>query len=41
MLEKLDNISNIDLTCDPELQPFYERFKMMHSTGMIMRKYLD
>ena len=38
MLEKLDNISNIDLTCDPDLQPFYERFKMARSSGMILRK---
>ena len=41
MFEKLDDILNIDLTCDSELQPFYERFKMMRSTGMIMRKYIN
>ena len=39
MLEKLENITNIDLTCDPDLQPFYENFKMLRSTGMILRKY--
>ena len=38
MLEKLDNITNIDLTCDPDLQPFYEQFKMSRSSGMILRK---
>jgi ribosomal protein S18 acetylase RimI-like enzyme len=40
MLIKLENITNIDLTCDPDMQPFYERFKMLRSTGMILRKYL-
>ena len=39
MLELLDDISNIDLTCDLELQSFYERFGMLKSTGMILRKY--
>lgn len=39
MLEMLDDISNIDLTCDLELQSFYERFGMLKSTGMIIRKY--
>ena len=38
MLKKLDNIVNIDLTCDSGLQPFYERFKMSRSSGMILRK---
>jgi ribosomal protein S18 acetylase RimI-like enzyme len=41
MLTKLDGIPSIDLTCDPEMQPFYERFKMLRSTGMILRKNLD
>jgi predicted N-acetyltransferase YhbS len=40
MLVKLDDISNIDLICDPDMQPFYERFKMIRSTGMILRKHL-
>jgi len=39
MLIKLDSIMNIDLTCDSDVQPFYERFKMLRSTGMILRKY--
>lgn len=38
MLIKLENIKNVDLTCDLNMQPFYERFKMMNSTGMILRK---
>lgn len=40
LLAKLQNIQNIDLTCDPELQPFYERFEMLKSSGMVLRKYL-
>jgi ribosomal protein S18 acetylase RimI-like enzyme len=39
MLIKLDDIANVDLTCDPDMQPFYERFKMLRSSGMILRKY--
>jgi ribosomal protein S18 acetylase RimI-like enzyme len=39
VLVKLDNIANIDLTCDPDIQAFYERFNMTRSTGMILRKY--
>ena len=40
ILLKLKDIPNIDLTCDPDLQPFYERLKMQKSHGMILRKYL-
>ena len=40
MLEKLDGIMNVDLTCDPEVQPFYEKFNMLRSIGMVLRKYL-
>ena len=40
MLEKLDAITNVDLTCDPDLQPFYERFAMLRSTDVLLRKYL-
>ena len=39
MLLKLKDIPNVDLTCDIELQPFYEQFKMHKSHGMILRKY--
>lgn len=38
MLLKLNDIPNIDLMCDVELQFFYERFKMIKSNGMILRK---
>lgn len=41
MLAKLSHINCIDLTCDPEMQPFYERFRMLKSEGMIIRKYLN
>ena len=41
ILVKLDKITNIDLTCDIELQSFYERFDMLKSTGMVLRKYFD
>jgi ribosomal protein S18 acetylase RimI-like enzyme len=37
MLEKLRHLYMIDLTCDPALQPFYERFGMKPFTGMIIR----
>ena len=40
LLDDLEEISNIDLTCDPELQNFYERFGMLKSRGMVIRKYL-
>ena len=29
----------IDLMCDPDVQPFYERFGMMRYSGMITRNY--
>lgn len=38
MLHDLDAISCIDLTCDPQLQSFYDRFGMKKSHGMILRK---
>lgn len=41
ILLKLDGIANVDLTCDIEMQPFYERFHMLKSNGMVLRKYLD
>ena len=41
ILTRLSDITNVDLTCDIELQPFYERFKMLKSNGMVLRKYLS
>ncbi len=39
MFDALRHIYMIDLTCDPELQPFYERFGMRPLTAMIFRNY--
>ena len=41
ILSNLEHIDCIDLTCDPELQSFYEIFKMLRSHGMVIRRYLD
>jgi len=40
MLKLLDNIDCIDLTCDIEMQGFYERLDMLKSNGMVIRKYI-
>jgi ribosomal protein S18 acetylase RimI-like enzyme len=39
MLAKLRHLYMIDLVCDPELQPFYERVGMRKVTGMVVRNY--
>jgi ribosomal protein S18 acetylase RimI-like enzyme len=39
ILLRLNDIPNVDLTCDIELQPFYKRFNMLKSNGMILRKF--
>jgi len=41
MLDLLRNVRCIDLTCDPEMQPFYEKLGMLRSTGMVIRRYLQ
>lgn len=41
LLKGLEHIACIDLTCDPNLQPFYEKFKMLRSHGMVIRRYLS
>ena len=38
LLDRLGSVPCIDLTCDPELQPFYERFGLQRSVGMIVRR---
>ena len=38
MLERLTALPNIDLLCDPDLVPFYERFEMQHADGMVIRR---
>lgn len=37
MLETLNGIPAIDLTCDPEMKKFYSKFGMVPSVGMIVR----
>ncbi len=39
MLDKLRNLYAIDLLCDADLQPFYERFGMRPYTAMLYRNY--
>lgn len=39
MFDKLRHLYMVDLICDPELQPFYERLGMHAVTGMILRNY--
>lgn len=29
----------LDLTCDPDMQPFYEKYDMVRSVGMVIRNY--
>jgi ribosomal protein S18 acetylase RimI-like enzyme len=38
VLGELEDFYAVDLMCDPELQPFYERFGMHRATGMIIRR---
>ncbi len=38
MLETLAAIPCVDLTCDPDLQPFYARLGMHPAVGMILRR---
>jgi ribosomal protein S18 acetylase RimI-like enzyme len=39
MLAQLNHLYMIDLTCDPELQPFYAQFGLRPSTGMLVRNF--
>ncbi len=39
MLARLANLYMVDLLCDPELQPFYERLGMRPASGMLLRNY--
>jgi ribosomal protein S18 acetylase RimI-like enzyme len=41
MLDRLQALPNIDLMCDPDIVPFYERFGMRPWTGMVLRKRID
>ena len=37
MLQQLEPFPNVDLLCDPELQPFYARFGLQPVRGMVRR----
>lgn len=39
MLEQLRDLYAIDLLCDAQLQPFYEKLGMTKATGMYIRNY--
>ena len=39
MLARLSDLYMIDLLCDAELQPFYEKFKLAPASGMMARNY--
>jgi ribosomal protein S18 acetylase RimI-like enzyme len=39
MLETLSGFYMVDLLCDEELQPYYERLGMRRATGMLVRNY--
>jgi GNAT superfamily N-acetyltransferase len=39
MLENLSDIYMVDLICDPETQPFYERLGMRRFSGMAVRNF--
>ncbi len=39
VLELLDHVVAIDLTCRPEMQTFYARFGMQPSVGAVRRNY--
>lgn len=39
MLARLEHLYMIDLLCDEDVQPFYERAGMQRATGMMVRNY--
>jgi hypothetical protein len=39
MLSVLQPYYAIDLVCDPDLQPFYDRLGMRRTTAMTIRRY--
>jgi ribosomal protein S18 acetylase RimI-like enzyme len=38
MLQRLSHIQTIELMCDADLVPFYERFGMRPASGMVLRR---
>lgn len=39
LLDQLRELYMVDLICDPELQPFYERLGLRPWSGMVLRNY--
>ncbi len=39
MLRKVEHLYMVDLMCDPEMQPFYERVGMQPASGMMIRNW--
>ena len=39
MMESLSHLYSIDLACDEDLKPFYERLDMRSGTAMMMRNF--
>jgi ribosomal protein S18 acetylase RimI-like enzyme len=39
MLNELNDIYMVDLCCDDDLVPYYEKFGMIKSNGMLVRNY--
>ena len=39
LLDRLRSLYAVDLMCDPDVQPFYERLGMRRATGMMVRHY--
>ncbi|AUO10327.1 GNAT family N-acetyltransferase [Priestia megaterium] len=39
MLKELDDIYMVDLCCDDDLVPYYEKFGMLKSNSMLVRNY--
>jgi ribosomal protein S18 acetylase RimI-like enzyme len=38
MLDRLGHLPNVDLLCDPDVVPFYQRFGMRPAQGMVLRR---
>jgi ribosomal protein S18 acetylase RimI-like enzyme len=41
MLHRLGHLPNVDLLCDPDVVPFYERFGMKSVGGMVLRRPMN
>lgn len=41
MIQQLNDLYMVDLLCDPDLQPYYEKFGMTRSQGMVIRNYTN